>query len=309
MFLLLAVGFWSCRKYLEYEGEDAKPRLVLNGVLSPDSLFSVRLSNSLGYVDNGSLDPVMNGKVAVFNGTGLFIDSLYHAGMGLYQSTSTAQVNAAYEVRAAAGSFAPVSAVDYIPSPVPVAGWDTNIISVTEFDFTSDRLEVRYAINDPAGIENFYVIEIWETQRFYVSADYDPNTGMTVYDTIFLNPPNAYMIDFTTSDQILLSEVENGLDETLYYSRSLAYRDVLFDGRSQSFRILVDSYYGTSIGTGLELRLKSCSEAYYKYQRSLENYLYTEGDPFAQPVQVYNNIQNGLGIWAGSSEDRVMLFP
>ncbi len=305
---LIAFILLGCEKYLEYDGEDAKPRLVLNGVFSADSTFSVELSNSQGYVSNGSLNTISNGKVAVFNENGELVDSLEHAGDGIYTGTALAQANALYEVRASAGAFGSIYAIDLAPFTVPIATWDTATISVTEYDNTVDKLQIEFTINDPAGTENFYVIEVFNTQLYYIDYQYDPQTGMTIMDTIYYEEPYRSLTGFTTSDQILLSNTELELAETMYYSNSLAFNDALFDGNLQGFKILVETYYTQVSGTSLELRLTSCSEAYYKYKRTLENYYYTEGDPFAQPVQVFSNIENGLGIWAGSSPYSVQIY-
>lgn len=34
-FVLLVFGFAGCTKYIEFEGDDATPRLVVNGLMTP----------------------------------------------------------------------------------------------------------------------------------------------------------------------------------------------------------------------------------------------------------------------------------
>ncbi len=57
----------------------------------------------------------------------------------------------------------------------------------------------------------------------------------------------------------------------------------------------------------LILRLSTHEAASYYYRTSLEDQLNVYGNPFAEPVIVYSNIENGLGIFAGraSSESRI----
>ena len=52
--------------------------------------------------------------------------------------------------------------------------------------------------------------------------------------------------------------------------------------------------------SGIRIYLHNISKSYYYYRTSLELYQNTSGNPFAQPVQVYSNIENGFGIFAGS---------
>ena len=42
------------------------------------------------------------------------------------------------------------------------------------------------------------------------------------------------------------------------------------------------------------------SKSYYYYRTSLELYVDAPRNPFAQPVQVFSNINNGFGIFAGA---------
>jgi hypothetical protein len=63
-----------------------------------------------------------------------------------------------------------------------------------------------------------------------------------------------------------------------------------------------------SDSTIIVVSLMSLSEDYFKYKLSLEKYQETAGDPFAQPVQVYSNVENGFGIFGGYSVYRDSLF-
>lgn len=297
LLLLLLSG---CEKYLEYEGEDATPHLVLNGIFTADSVFSVQLSNSSGYIDKAPLNTIPYGDVVVYGADGEFVDSLFHTNNGIYEGTALASANNNYSVVATAGSYGTVSAEDHIPVAVPIVAWDTLTTWVTEYDYTSARLQIDFTINDPAEIENFYGLELYNTLYYFVDNIYDPNTGNMTYDTVYYDEPYRQRMYFSTSDQVLLSEADMAIDETLYYSSSLTFSDALFNGKTQTFRIFIERYYLDEYST-LELYFKSSSKAHYNYSRTLENYFYTEGDPFAQPVQVFNNIENGRGIWAGFS--------
>ena len=50
-----------------------------------------------------------------------------------------------------------------------------------------------------------------------------------------------------------------------------------------------------------EIRLVNTSEAYFNYLTSFNMYQRTINNPFATPVQVYSNINNGMGIFAGGT--------
>ena len=50
-----------------------------------------------------------------------------------------------------------------------------------------------------------------------------------------------------------------------------------------------------------EIRLVNTSEAYFNYLKSFNMYQRASGNPFATPVQVYSNVENGMGIFAGGT--------
>lgn len=56
-------------------------------------------------------------------------------------------------------------------------------------------------------------------------------------------------------------------------------------------------YYSTMYAV-----LRTTTEEYYRYHYTRDLQASVEKNPFAQPVQVYNNIGNGLGIFAGYSQ-------
>lgn len=55
------------------------------------------------------------------------------------------------------------------------------------------------------------------------------------------------------------------------------------------------------------LELVSMSEDYYKYQKSYINQVTNISNPFASPIEVYSNIENGVGIFAGYNRQMIHL--
>jgi hypothetical protein len=80
----------------------------------------------------------------------------------------------------------------------------------------------------------------------------------------------------------------------------LLLKDILFDGKNVGITFVSTSgLYGES---SFRLRLKTLSEDCFKYVSTNVLQQSTSGDPFAQPTNVHNNIENGYGIFAGYSE-------
>ncbi len=302
--LMLATMVLSgCRKYLDFEGENKPPRLVINGVMEADSVFSLDLSHSLGYIDIGEISGVENGTVTVFLANGQFVETLSHVGEGRYMGEQVAVAGQAYRVNASAGNYPDVFAVDQVPPVVEIAGWDTS--QVQGNDMYGSSWNISFQVNDPGGMANFYMIEAFETRLYdLIFAGIDPD-GNAIYDTLYLDEPQRFPLWLETSDLVLSSEYDTGLGEVGVFGRRFLFTDELFNGSLRQFAFRVQYYSGNGI---LELRLTSCSSDLFRYYRSFDRYQNTSGDPFSEPVQVFNNIQGGgLGIWGGRSSHSVLI--
>jgi hypothetical protein len=221
----------------------------------------------------------------------------------MYKGDAVAAMGQTYRAVASAANFPGISAVDYVPFAVPISSWDTAFVAIDEFQ--SEALEITFAVNDPGAIDNFYMIEVFQVQLYYLEyVDFDPNTGEAIYDTIYFDNPMRQQIYFSSTDVILTSEFDVGLGEVRVYNDRFVFSDILFNGTTRQFKIDVD-YFNPS-GT-FELRLTSCSSDFFNYVRTLQRFEYTNGDPFVEPVLVFNNIEGGLGIWGGSAANVVYI--
>jgi len=67
------------------------------------------------------------------------------------------------------------------------------------------------------------------------------------------------------------------------------------DGQTLSTTIKFEDYSQSSEPIGFEIVLMKVDVNYYNYYKTLNNY--ADGDPFAEPVILFSNIQNGLGVF------------
>ncbi len=301
--LITATILSSCEKYIEFEGENKPPRLVVNGLIEPDSVFRVDLSHSLGFIDVGEIRSVENGTVDVFLKNGPFLETLAHMGDGIYEGSLVALAGESYRVEAAAAGMADVSAVDIVPYPVAIANWDT-ITSTSEGFFGSSSLNVSFTITDPAG-ENYYAIEAFEAQYYTVDVvGYDPQTEQPIYDTIYFDNPQRFALGLSTNDVVLTSEYTSALGDGILYDNRFLFSDELFRGSTRTFNFNIDYFTGSS---DMEIKLTSISADLFQYYRTQRSYNDASGDPFSEPVQVFSNIEGGLGIWGGQSSQSILI--
>ena len=303
--MVLVITFTGCRKYLEFEGEDLEPRLVLNGLALADSVVTIHLSNSRGVIDPRPISRVTNATVNLYDGQGNLIEQLAHQGDGRYRGGVALAPGSVVSVQASAGNFGSVSAQDMVPNTVAIEQWDTTSVIVAgggSFEFPA--LELAFTVTDPPDQTNFYMLEGYIVQADSIIYDWDPITGEPIIDTVPANVPQVYPVGFSSTDQILIANGDAEVGETRVYFTRAVLRDALFNGTRRTFTIRLDN----TIRPGtLDLRWVSITNATYLYYRTLERFLYANDDPFAEPVQVYTNIEGGLGIWGGANVARVTI--
>ena len=155
-----------------------------------------------------------------------------------------------------------------------------------------DRLQITLDFNDPESSQNYYLIETYSVNEYLVIKNSDTT---------------EYELDTTKQYMILTDEVfQNGGSP---WREQGLFNDILFNGQSKALELEIpynkstgfESGYEWSYKTlGVRVYLHNISKSYYYYRTSLELYQSASGNPFAQPVQVYSNIENGFGVFAGS---------
>ena len=100
------------------------------------------------------------------------------------------------------------------------------------------------------------------------------------------------------------------MDETSYSGDDALFSDILFNGETKQieFTIFLGKIdEGEDVLSSLKVELRNVSESYYYYYRSVDLHQMNEGNPFAEPVQVYSNVENGLGIFTAYNESSQVL--
>ena len=276
--LLFALS--ACEQVIEPDLPEHTPRLVLQAFFTSDSTWVAFVGRSAGI-----LEAMPEREMSVADATvellqeGRIIDRLeFFQEERVYMWAKGAlQTGESYSLRVAAPGFATIEATDAIPRPVPTA-------VVSYLTHTSDRSEsrikgdmsIKLEIQDPPGETNYYQIRMF---AFFRSEQYEGS--------------------FSTQDPSIIAD--NAADEPFNESFYTApfFKDTLFDG--QTHAIELSGNYNAPGRTRLRVQVLHVSETYYEHLRSAKSHESTLDNPFAEPVSVYSNVENGYGIFAGYS--------
>ncbi|MCH8902917.1 MAG: DUF4249 domain-containing protein [Bacteroidetes bacterium] len=272
-----------------------KSRLVINCSFSETKFWTVHISKSLSVIDNAPLSAVEDAVVKIFEDGVLLTKPTYFVD-GFYISfTDTPIIGKKYSITVSAPGFESVFASDSLPVAVPISSIS---MVVTDSAFYTGHLgeivgylnaEASIVFDDPANQENAYVIAAFRVDTIY---SFDSTSWNLMNRPLFLESTDL--------------NVETRYGETIILS------DELINGQTYEVTFTFqDSFEGVNKPKAIHyiFILRSLSPQYYLYERTYGLFSTRIPDPFSEPVQVYNNIENGFGIFGGYSEssDTIMI--
>lgn len=279
----------SCEKEIELNAEEQQPRIVVNCTFNETDTVKVELSESRSLLESPILPLIEDADLRLYRQDGTEIGAFTYS-PSIYTNTHYSlaadelEPGNTYTIKANKSTFESVEASSYIPSKIIINAIDTttNIPQQNEMKFTVN-------FSDNAAEKNYYILS--STVVVYTIEDMD--------DTLIL----FKSVGMSTKEFI----AANGNQEPdgTIYGAQFVFTDELFNGENFSFDYQQELNYPgefEDVESYCEVRIQNVSEDFYKYQRSLAVYQSTENSPFAEPVQVYTNVKNGFGLFAGYSQ-------
>ena len=288
LLIFSALTLSNCTKEIEFDAQDIAPRIVVNSLFTNDSIWAAHISRSVGVLETTSYTTINDANVNIFDANANLVTTLTHQGNGLYTSPTglTPQANQSYTIEASASGYESVNASNSIPSAVPIYQLDT--VTSTNSDGET-ILEATITFQDPPNISNYYMLEVYVTGTWI-------NEGEQ--DTIEIREPLQISCDDINVETVNRFNF-GGFENTYLY---LMVKDQNFDGENYSLTFSVINYAELKdMDLFGEIRLVNTSEEYFNYLKSFNMYQRTINNPFATPVQVYSNVNNGMGIFAGGT--------
>jgi len=288
LLIFSALTLSNCTKEIEFDAQDIAPRIVVNSLFTNDSIWAAHISRSVGVLETTSYTTIDDANVNIFDANANLVTTLTHQGNGLYTSPTglTPQANQSYTIEASASGYESVNASNSIPSAVPIYQLDT--VTSTNSDGET-ILEATITFQDPPNISNYYMLEVYVTGTWI-------NEGEQ--DTIEIREPLQISCDDINVETVNRFNF-GGFENTYLY---LMVKDQNFDGENYSLTFSVINYAELKdMDLFGEIRLVNTSEEYFNYLKSFNMYQRTINNPFATPVQVYSNVNNGMGIFAGGT--------
>jgi len=291
---LVLLSFTSCEEMFttvrEIDIPEHDKKLSINAVLSGDSI-RMFISHSK-QIDDDSPYEGIDAKVSLLESGSEIIAFDYKSGNNPdlivnKKLNTTIKEGVEYTIIVDSKKFGMAKSSEIVPkSPV-----------VKEFNFDETLIQGQngeyhkfdFVIGDEKGIDNYYIIRFSFAGLAYQS-----------YLSVVTNDPQVKDIYF-----------RDGLSKNYYYSRrSFLVSDKSFDGinRKLSFEIR-DPYTGSNDKKyKIIMEIQAVTKSYYNFIISGQQARESRGNPFAEPVTIVGNIENGYGIFNVFSSKKYVIY-
>ena len=268
---------------------------MINGWVGKDSLISLRIGKSryslkpLDVPGNQTESYTVKNAVPVIFENNIPIDTLvYDVSAYNYRTLRGAAFRAGrtYSVRVKAPGFTEAWAESIVPSQSEVASVQrTRNARTNSFGQSEDEIIIR--LNDPAGENNFYMVQV-----------YSP-----VYSGGYSYPLSC--VRTTDKDVEVLGYADPMDTENCHNGGEILMKDTYFNGSQKVLKLYAESSMlqeMTDMNTGQinrpYIHVLRITEEHYKFIKSYSLYSNTNENPFAEPVNVFSNVNNGYGVFS-----------
>lgn len=313
LILVGAMSLTSCDKWLNgqvinYELPEHTPVLALyNYSATGDTAIDVRVGTSVGILKSGEPQPVDGVTIKLFKNDVLqqswssqpfyivdtlwswtnpqtgqtehFVDSTFSYREPLTEPISTV-AGTKYSVEVSAPGYETIYAEEAVPQSADasvVLAKDVAVEARTEWGYDEIGDVYSITINDFAGEKNTYIINAVGT--------YTEN-GETYEQEIYFN----------TNDPIW--DYSNG---------GMLLSDRSFDGSTKTVELEHWFYQGEKRPEKVRIIINTVAASYIEFDESMDKYWNADGNPFAEPVVLYSNVEKGLGLFTLFSRKAIVI--
>ncbi len=273
--------------------------LVMNSIITPDSVFRVQVSRVASTVDSSSR--LLSSARVYLVAPGRSPELLRNQDRGLYVSPNKPASGVPYTLRAEADGYPLASATDTVPAAVPIReAWYSYPTGTDRNQDFLGTIVVRF--DDPAPTADFYELIAYQVPRGSLQQSQD------------------FALD-ARGNAALAAEGDADFEP-----QTLVFSDKLFNGQAfelrASFMPYAGSYGGTSNGVPIPpavsgevyVVLRAVSRAYYQYRKSWTRHFYNQGSKglggslnqllfLGDPTRMYSNVSMGYGVVVGYAKD------
>lgn len=291
MIFLLSIFFTSCEEDFILKRDEFQPSIVVNSVFKPGEKWMIHVSKSRDILESH------NTTVVVSDATVLITENksqkkiyLTHIGDGIYSTDYyPPESDKAYILSVEVPGFDKVTARSMAPAKANVINISTEIVNkdVSTVNFQISNKEDQYLMWNLINSKN----------------------GSPEDEVIYSGNPKGFITDYLMYNNYsyMLPEITGQSNDAISSDGtfSIGYNNQdSEDEDSDNIDSNIDGESGEIIYKKY-LRIVTASSDLYNYYKTVEKFLFAENhnSSFSVTPQIYSNVENGLGIFAGYTEE------
>jgi hypothetical protein len=268
--------FISCEKELITDVQ-VSPKLCFNCILNPDSIIKGSLSVSKSISNNGSIEKINNAVIRIMK-DGIEIGVMQNFENGNFKLDIPPVSGSIYMVSVDAEGFPNLTASTLVPLKPAISYSLENLVLQNPGTVNATyTYTIKKNIFDHKGINRYW----------HYRTNITPSKKV-VFSPTFRDIDSPYVDDFNKEN--------DATDQYgFHYQYYLRINDWEMDGDTISF-------YSSAFQNQTNYFMDT-DEHYDKYLKSIIKQKMNNGDNllFNEPVQIYSNIENGLGIFGSAA--------
>ena len=308
--IIIIINLFSCddlETVVDLDISDHEPVLVLNGILDTDTTTQVLISHSVGAFSNDTPSGIHDAHVLLYENND-FVDSLkintdttincyYGYGsqiaLNYYESHIIPKKNSTYTIQVQHDNYPDISASTYIPNDINVYDIEIDTLS------NEDIIGFNFSFLDDQNANNYYRLKLFSS----CSKEWEEEGEITSYSW------EGYM-EMMSNDPSFPTELP--WDGYTFTGNKVLFSDALFNGEEKNIRIDIQTQgFRYNNCDTIKLQLSVFSSDTYSYYNSLSDHREKGAlDIFGgEVIQVYSNVQNGLGALISTNAQIIYIKP
>ena len=288
MISMISCGENAFETTLEIDPPEHTPQLVVHAYASTENGdINVQVSESKGLLDNSLPLNISSAIVTIWKGTDLVTTvpeistSTFNFNYVLNNTNIQFEAGEEYRIEVVAAGYPKAIGLCTVPLT-------TNLDQITfeedgpTTNDSEENSELELDFQDQLGIENFYEL---------IPLIFEQNgAGPSYYREI-----RAFSFDPAT-------------EEGFNYA-SIIMNDQSFDGEAKNLSVIIEKLSPNVVEEQLFISWRNTTRDHYLFNRTARSQDNQNGNPFSSPIQVYSNMENGIGIFSIVNEQIIKVKP